>query len=293
MASNLAFNRQKFFDAYRAKYGALDQSQVNGLSSLLTGIEQDPAVTDVRWAAYMLATVKHECANKFQPLEEFGKGKGRKYGSPVKVVGSDGRTYNNVYYGRGYVQLTWDFNYRNLGVALGLGDQLLCHPELALDTTDAYKIMSYGMRNGTFTGKKLANTIAGNVCDYVNSRKIINGLDKAALIAGYAVAFEKMLRDSQAMVGQAGGTPSQGLKAVAKKVKTAAAKKPAAKKAAAKKPVAKKAAAKKPVPAKKVAAKKAAAKKPVLAKKVAAKKAAAKKPVAKKAVAKKGAAKKK
>jgi len=241
MASNLRFNRQKFFDSYRAKYGSLDQSQVNGLESLLTGIEQDPAVSDVRWAAYMLATVKHECANRYQPLEEFGKGKGRKYGVPVKVVGSDGKTYNNVYYGRGYVQLTWDFNYKNLGVALGMGDQLLCHPELALDPTDAYKIMSYGMRNGTFTGKKLANTISGNVCDYTNSRKIINGLDKAALIAGYATALEKMLRDSQATVGGAGGALATP-KAAAKKP---AAAKPAAKKPAAKKPAAKKPAAKK------------------------------------------------
>ncbi len=118
--ANLAFNRENFFSGYRKKYGALNQTQVNGLDSLLTGIEQDSAVTDVRWAAYMLATVKHECADRYQPLEEFGKGKGRKYGSPVKLV-IDGKTYNNVYFGRGYVQLTWDFNYKNLGAALGLG----------------------------------------------------------------------------------------------------------------------------------------------------------------------------
>ncbi len=243
MASNLIFNRQKFFTAYRAKYGSLDQTQVNGLESLLGGIEQDPAITDVRWAAYMLATVKHECANKYQPLEEYGKGKGRKYGKPVKYVGSDGKTYNNVYYGRGYVQLTWDFNYKNLGQALGLGDQMMMHPELALDPVDAYKIMSYGMRNGTFTGKKLADYIAGSKCDYRNSRKIINGLDKADLIAGYAVQFEKMLSGSQASVGQAGGVLQAPKAPVA--AKAPAAKKPAAKKPAAKKPAAKKPAAKK------------------------------------------------
>src|ERR1044072_565102 len=270
--ANLAFNRENFFSGYRKKYGALNQTQVNGLGSLLTGIEQDSAVSDVRWAAYMLATVKHECADRYQPLEEFGKGKGRKYGSAVKLV-IGGKTYNNVYYGRGYVQLTWDFNYKNLGAALGLGTQLLTNPALALDPAIAYKIMSYGMRNGTFTGKKLADTISGAKCDYTNSRKIINGLDKAALIAGYAVAFEKMLRDSQATVGQASAAPA--MKAPAKPaVKSAA--KPAAKKAPAK-PAAKKGAPKKaaPKPAATAAPKKPAAK-------PAAKKAAPKKPAAKK-----------
>jgi hypothetical protein len=251
MANNLAFNRKNFFDGYRQKFGGLDQSQVNGLESLLSGIEQDPDVSDVRWAAYMLATVKHECANKFTPLEEYGKGKGRKYGSPVKVV-SAGKTYNNVYYGRGYVQLTWDYNYKNLGAALGLGDQLLTNPALALDPATAYRIMSYGMRNGTFTSKKLADTISGTKCDYTNSRKIINGLDKAALIAGYATNFENILRGSMAVSGQAGTAAAAPKKAAVKPAPKKAAAKPAAKKPAAK-PAAKKAAAK-PAP-KKAAAK--------------------------------------
>ena len=248
MANNLAFNREKFFSGYRAKYGSLNQSQVDGLGSLLSGIEQDPDVSDVRWAAYMLATVKHECADRYVPLEEFGKGKGRKYGNPVKIV-IKGKTYNNVYYGRGYVQLTWDFNYKNLGVALGLGDDLLANPALALDPTDAYRIMSYGMRNGTFTGKKLADTISGAKCDYTNSRKIINGLDRAALIAGYAASFENILRASQATVGQAGAAaPAQAPKKPAPKKPAAkpAPKKPAPKKPAPKKPAPKKPAAKKP-----------------------------------------------
>src|ERR1041384_6215218 len=257
---SLAFNRENFFSGYRKKYGALNQTQVNGLDALITGIEKDASVSDVRWAAYMLATVKHECADRYQPLEEFGKGKGRKYGSPVKLV-IDGKTYNNVYYGRGYVQLTWDFNYKNLGAALNLGTQLLTNPALALDPAIAYQIMSYGMLNGTFTGKKLADTISGSQCDYRTSRKIINGLDKADLIAGYAVAFEKMLRDSQATVGQASAAPA--LEAPAKK----AAAKPAAAKAPVKAPA--KAAPKKP-------AAKAAPKKPAV------KKPAAKKPTAKK-----------
>jgi Chitinase class I len=242
MASNLAFERKKFFDGYRKKFGGLNQTQVDGLEALLAGIEADPDVTDLRWAAYMLATVKHECANRYQPLEEFGKGKGRKYGSPVKKI-IDGVTYNNAYYGRGYVQLTWDYNYKNLGEALGLGEKMLANPSLALDPATAYRIMSYGMRHGTFTTKKLADTISGNKCDYRLSRKIINGLDKAALIAGYAVEFENILRASQvngSVAAVAPAAPSAAPKPGAKPAAKKAAPKPAPKKPAAKKPAGKK-----------------------------------------------------
>ena len=34
------------------------------------------------------------------------------------------------YYGRGYIQLTWCYNYRDAGRALGLGDTLLNDPDL-------------------------------------------------------------------------------------------------------------------------------------------------------------------
>jgi hypothetical protein len=56
--------------------------------------------------------------------------------------------------------------------------------------------MSYGMRNGIFTGKKLNTYINGTTCDYINARRIINGTDKASLIKGYAVNFEACLTGS-------------------------------------------------------------------------------------------------
>ncbi len=56
--------------------------------------------------------------------------------------------------------------------------------------------MSYGMRNGTFTGKKLGGYINGTTCDYTNARRIINRLDQAAKIKGYAINFEAILNNS-------------------------------------------------------------------------------------------------
>lgn len=172
-----------------------DQTQA-GLQAILTGIQEDPDVTDVRWAAYMLATVRWECAGKWQPIEEFGKGKGRPYGVPVQITDANGTTFTNTYYGRGYVQLTWKANYANMSEKLGLGTLLLLHPEHALEPQTAYQIMSFGMRNGCFTGKKLADFINDAGCDYFHARRIINGLDHAQDIATLAEGFEQLLQGS-------------------------------------------------------------------------------------------------
>jgi predicted chitinase len=190
MPEPMRFDHTKFFDLYRKEFGSLNPAKISGIENLLIYIERDPEVNDVRWAAYMMATVKHECADKWQPIEEYGKGVGKPYGKKVKVKGSDGKDYLIAYYGRGYVQLTWKEVYGRMSHALGLGDDLLVHPERVMEPEISYSIMSYGMRKGFFTGKKLADFIHDQICDYKNARKIINGLDKWALIKGYAEKFE-------------------------------------------------------------------------------------------------------
>ena len=201
----MKIDRQKFFAAYEAAFGAITKPERKaGLDALLGAAEADTHVTDVRWLAYMLATVKHECADRWLPIEEFGKGKGLKYGTPVTVKDPQGNTFSHVYYGRGYVQLTWDWNYRSMGEKLG--NRLLYEPQLALDPVVAYNIMSIGMRNGSFAGKGLPKYINDQECDYVNARRIINGTDKAQTIAGYATKLEAILRAS--IVASTDGVPN-------------------------------------------------------------------------------------
>lgn len=200
----MKIDRQTFFAAYEAAFGVISKPERKaGFDRLLAAAENDPHITDIRWLAYMLATVKHECADRWLPIEEFSKGKGLKYGSPVTVKDPEGAEHTNVYYGRGYVQLTWDWNYRAMGQALG--NRLLYEPQLALDPEVAYRIMSHGMRNGSFTGKGLAKYINDAQCDYVNARRIINGTDRAQTIAGYATKLEAILRAS--VVAAADGVP--------------------------------------------------------------------------------------
>lgn len=188
----MRFDHSKFLAAYREKLGPIsEQSKADGIENLLTQLEADTDIADERWAAYMFATVKHECADMWHPIEEYGKGRGHKYGVPVDVTNSDGQAYTYAYYGRGYIQLTWDYNYNKMSEALGMDNTLVIHPEQALDPEVAYKIMSYGMRHGSFTGKKLGDYINDVGCDYTNSRRIINGLDRADTTKGFAINLEE------------------------------------------------------------------------------------------------------
>jgi hypothetical protein len=65
--------------------------------------------------------------------------------------------------------------------------------------------MSYGMRKGAFTGRKLADYISDAGCDYLNARRIINALDQADRIQGFAQDLEGALRRSainQSLINQ-------------------------------------------------------------------------------------------
>jgi hypothetical protein len=184
-----AFQRDIYFDHVRAALfdGALSQQQVDGQNILLGLFEWGATgtpMTDVRWLAYMLATVFHECAGKMWPIEEHGKGSGRDYGQPDPETGQ-------TYYGRGFVQLTWKENYDRASAALSLIDDrdLVAHPQLALDSLIAARILFRGCAEGWFTGKRLGQYFNVDTDDPIDARQIINGNDQDTLIASYHAEF--------------------------------------------------------------------------------------------------------
>lgn len=176
-------------------FGKLNQNQVSSIDYILNHFDF-LKIKDLRWLAYMLATVKHETANTYLPIEEFGKGKGRRYGKKVKHNGVAYTKPNKIYFGRGYVQITFFENYETMGRLLQI--PLLEQPELALDVDIATKIMFEGMTRGAssfgdFTGRSLEQYFNPKTDDPIGARKIINGTDKAELIASYHHLFLKCL----------------------------------------------------------------------------------------------------
>lgn len=173
-----------FFNSIREALFAdhLEQSEVDGMNTIVAAWNEVSPEDDIRKLAYCLATTYHETGRTMQPVEEIGKGHGKDYGIADKRTGK-------VYYGRGYVQLTWLVNYTKMGTLLKV--DLTNHPELALQPSIAAKVMFTGMALGTFTGRKLANYFNNGSEDPVNARRIINGLDKATEIATYYDRFKE------------------------------------------------------------------------------------------------------
>lgn len=249
------FNLGTFITLYEKEkppFGKLSPEQRAGLEEVMGFIRRDRNITDLRWIAYMLATLMHECrsaASKWvltwKPVSETG-GANKSYGKEVVVtdwkgnpLGSDGKPIQaprgkggkalpipenqkikRRYYGRGYVQITHQENYRAMDDALGLNKSLLLNPERALEPAISYKIMSYGMREGSFMGKKqrseskgyyggnkLGDYVSAASADYFNARSIINAdknktetgstVSNGMKVKGYADKFETILKASR------------------------------------------------------------------------------------------------
>ena len=188
----MRFDRDIYFDAVRDRLfeGALQQVQVDGQSVILAVWEYEGGGTpmsDLRWLGYMLATVYHETAFRMWPIREYGT---------TSYLQS--KPYY-PYYGRGFVQLTWEDNYRKAAAALGLIDErdLVAHPDVALDSLIATRCLFRGMAEGWYTSRKLGQYFNDDTDDPVNARQIINGNDCDTLIASYYADFLLALQQAE------------------------------------------------------------------------------------------------
>src|SRR5208282_6413670 len=177
-----------FFDKVRDTVfgGQINTGQVDGCNTIIDACAGN---MDLRWVAYCLATAYHETAHTMQPIAEYGHGRGHPYGRP----GSDGQCA----YGRGFVQLTWHDNYVKADNELSLRGKLIRDYDLALEPNIAARVLIYGLIEGWFTRFKLVDYFNDNVTDWVHARRIVNGMDKAELIAGYARHFYEALETAK------------------------------------------------------------------------------------------------
>lgn len=176
-------DKKIFFDNYKKRFdNNLSQQEVNDIDLFLTMVNSNlGSFTTAQWA-YIFATTWHETAHTFHPVIEA-------YWKTEDWRKRNFRYY--PYYGRGYVQITWEANYKKYSQKLGV--DLVKNPEKVLEPKISFFILTDGFKNGVFTGKKISDYISGTKKDYVNARRCINGLDKASDIAEYAKGFEAIL----------------------------------------------------------------------------------------------------
>ena len=171
------------FNILRKAFGKLNTEQVKNIELIVDYCNKHQL--EYNQAAYVLATAFHETNTTMLPVIEA-------YWLSEAWRKKNFRYY--PYYGRGYVQLTWDYNYKKAGEKLGLGNALLDNPKLAQEPKYAAEILVLGSKEGWFTGKKLSDYITKTEKNYVGARRIINGTDKAEKIAKEAEIFEQALR---------------------------------------------------------------------------------------------------
>lgn len=136
--------------------------------------------------AYILATPYHEAYNWNDPMSRM---------TCLKEMGGEAYLKSKKYYpwyGRGFSHLTWKENYEKESKRMGI--DLIANPERLYDYQVAANSHVYCMMAGAYTGVKLSKYVNSGKTDFPNARRVINGTDKAELIAGYAMEFLKCLK---------------------------------------------------------------------------------------------------
>lgn len=176
--------------------GKVSASQRAGLKAILDEWEQKSPGADDRWLGYMLGTAHHETGRTMQAVRETFASSDDQAIARLDKAFSTGKLpwvkqrywqkdpNGKSWLGRGLVQLTHKVNYQTMSPLVGV--DLVGDPTRAMDLDTAVKIMFVGMARGSFTGKKLGDYFAGPKQDWRNGRRIINGIERADLVASYA-----------------------------------------------------------------------------------------------------------
>ncbi|WP_105421065.1 hypothetical protein [Neorhizobium sp. T25_27] len=202
----MAHNRHAFFDLVRTKLfkGRLVTGQVEGLTVILDAWQARVGQGEAQPLSYVLATAFHETAATMQPVREtlassdrsaiarldeaFAAGRLGSVKTPYWRPDAEGKSW----LGRGLVQLTHRRNYEAMSAVTGI--DLVADPGRAMEMPVSVAILIEGMRRGSFTGRKLGDYFGQGRADWVGARKIINGNDRADLVARHARVFAEALQ---------------------------------------------------------------------------------------------------
>lgn len=174
-------NRTAFFEAIRPAFGKLNEAQVTGMNALLDA----GAALPLHHMANVLAQVRRETGGHMAPIKETVMPHHLdKNPSDAEVIRRLDRAFaagklkwvktpywRDGWFGRGPIQITHRTNYAKFGIS---------DPNDALRPHIGAHIAVRGMRDGMFTGKKLADYTFPADLDAPPSRhprRIVNGVD--------------------------------------------------------------------------------------------------------------------
>lgn len=184
-------NREIFYAyARRAPFGGrISKEQVTGTNAILDAWDRHGDGDD-RKLANVLAQVFHETGARMVPVRETFASSDRQAIRRLDAAWRQGRLpqvskpyWRDGWFGRGPIQVTHEDNYIRMAEALGV--DLHGKPGLLLDLEVGALSAVKGMMDGLFSGAKLADFFNGKKDDPVGARRIVNGSDKARLIASY------------------------------------------------------------------------------------------------------------
>lgn len=141
-------------------------------------------ITDNAQLANVFAQVELE--SNFVPKTEYRAADWQTY-----LLNLQNRYWHTNFMGRGMIQLTWQSNYQKMSDVFNI--DLVSQPNLANDITIASAIACYGMKKGSFTSVKLDDFINNSIISYYQARRIVNALDKAALISENSMKWYNVL----------------------------------------------------------------------------------------------------
>jgi predicted chitinase len=183
LIGKLQVDLQPDFPFYRKK-GAANREQ--SVAALIAATRERELTNEQ--IAYVLATAEHESAN-FNFLEEIAAGTAYEGREDLgNLYEGDGPLFK----GRGYVQLTGRTNYEKYAKKTGI--ELVTLPIILMNwpALSVYVIID-GMMNGVYTGKRLDRYVNSDGVDFINARRVVNGVDCADAIAAKADAWLEYL----------------------------------------------------------------------------------------------------
>jgi predicted chitinase len=181
---------KKLARAVQHIHGGLNPIQIKRLKIILHTLRKFD-ITDHRHIAYVVQTAWHESDGLMDMTEDRAR-----LGRQPALYAAQNRYWGTGYWGRGFIQVTWKSNYQKLGKLLGL--DLVRNPDHLLDEHVAAEALVLGMELGLYTTRKLNDYFNDHRTDWVNARRIVNGLDCAKQIGEDALTiYTEIMKDNE------------------------------------------------------------------------------------------------